>query len=400
MEAKGVLASHSTQLAELQATLGAAFKLQQEDRSKNTETSEDGFVYTGSIISGTRNELFQMIQNGNGFEEEENTVITDSMSVTTADEEKVQLLNRNTDLRRVNKELVKLNQEWDHVHRLMTIGMQQRLSVLQEEVSDSNKHAKTLSKKLDNEERKREYYEQSLIQEMKKNQQLQGYIRELENELHSMRERVRGPLEEPWRLGQSSEDSAIVYHHPRTDYEEETTRSANALGIGEKTREHSQSKRSKPEAAHPTASNKISPQEFKDLRDQVAALRCQTKLYEADYKTERKDRQRTQAENEKLKKKTEDLGLQMNLLQEQVKIYEDDFKRERSDKQILQRLLKSKAEPKSLCWSTGVTTPTRNLRRPEEASALTAWSAPYTNTQSAQSIVDSEMPISRSNPIL
>lgn len=44
----------------------------------------------------------------------------------------------------------------------------------------------------------------------------------------------------------------------------------------------------------------------------------QTKLFESDYKTERKDRQHTQAENEKLKKLSEDMYLQMNLLQEQV----------------------------------------------------------------------------------
>lgn len=37
--------------------------------------------------------------------EEQFTLITESMSITSSDEEKLQLLNKNTELRRLNKEV-------------------------------------------------------------------------------------------------------------------------------------------------------------------------------------------------------------------------------------------------------------------------------------------------------
>uniref|UniRef100_UPI00398F843E TNFAIP3-interacting protein 3 n=1 Tax=Pristiophorus japonicus TaxID=55135 RepID=UPI00398F843E len=340
MEAKAMPMPHSTHSQKLQPTFDKASKLYHKDESKDITTPE---VALGESISRAPNEPFQLIQTVNAFGDEENvTFITESMSVTTADEEKLLLLNRNTELRRMNKELMKLNQDWDQMFRATTTGLQQRVAVLQMEISDTNQHASTLSKKLDNEQRKREYYEQSLIQEMKRNQQLQEYVRQLENKLHSMRERVRSPLkDELWRQILSDEKTGNVYHQPQNDA---TLSSTKDVLVPEKTRDHSQCRLPKPEAVRHVTSNGDSQKECKELQDKVVALVCQTKLYESDYKTERKDRQRTQVENEKLRKKTEEMYLQMNLLREQLKVYEDDFKRERSDKQILQRLLKSKSE--------------------------------------------------------
>ncbi|XP_067853086.1 TNFAIP3-interacting protein 3 [Heptranchias perlo] len=346
MEAKASLMPHSTYSPELPPTLDKTSKLYHEDERKDIATTENAFRES---VSRTPNNPFQLIQNSNEFGDEENvTFITESMSVTTADEEKLLLLNRNTELRRMNKELMKLNQDWDQIYRATTTGLQQRLAVLQMEVSDTNQHASALSKKLDNEQRKREYYEQSLIQEMKRNQQLQEYVRQLESKLHSMRERIPPPLvkDEPWKPNLSDDKAGDAYHQSQTDYKNAMPSSPKHVQILDKTRDYSQCRLPKSEAELHVPGNGISQKECKELREQMVALVCQTKLYESDYKTERKDRQRTQAENEKLRKKTEDMIFQMNLLQEQLKIYEDDFKRERSDKQILQRLLKSKSENK------------------------------------------------------
>ncbi|MGH0187626.1 UNVERIFIED_CONTAM: hypothetical protein FKN15_026362 [Acipenser sinensis] len=74
-------------------------------------------------------------------------------------------------------------------------------------------------------------------------------------------------------------------------------------------------------------------------------LNKETRIYEADYKTEHKDRERMKNENSKLRRKEEELRQQMALQQEQLKVYEDDFRKERSDKQVLQRLLLKKAGP-------------------------------------------------------
>ncbi|XP_038631275.1 TNFAIP3-interacting protein 3 [Scyliorhinus canicula] len=344
MESQAVLLPHATHSLELLPAFDKASNIHQEGKSKGVTTAGVAF---GDSITRTSNEPFQLAQNMNEFGTEENvTFITESMSVTTADEEKLLLLNRNTELRRMNKELMKLNQDWDQVYRATTTGLQQRVAALQMEVSDSNQHANALSKKLDNEQRKREYYEQSLIQEMKRSQQLQEYVRQLESKLHSMRETVQPPLkDEPWRQIRHNEKTNGIYHQLQSGYKDTIPSSPKHMQSSEKPREHTLCWQ-KLEGARYVTNNGISQMECKELRDQMHALVCQTKLYESDYKTERKDRQRTQAENEKLKKKTDEMHLQMNLLQQQLKIYEDDFKRERSDKEILQRLLKSKSESK------------------------------------------------------
>ncbi|XP_069749349.1 TNFAIP3-interacting protein 3 isoform X2 [Narcine bancroftii] len=376
MDTEVELTPHCSPQLATSPTLGKTFLLQRQDASKSTAATEVAFgltilltvlviceikiiilrrvsgmeeltvIHRGSI-SRKQNEPFQT-QNGTELGDEETvTFITESMSVTTADEEKLLLLNRNTELRRINQKLMKLNQDWDQIYRITTSELQQRVAGLQMEVSETNQHACTLSKKLDNEQCKREYYEQSFMQEMKKNQQLQEYVRQLENKLHTLREQnYPSSKDEPWRPTLSDEKVVTVPQQPEKDKQEEAPMSVKHMQIMAKSREPDQCRPTKPETAQCAAPYGISQKDCKELLDQMAALMCQTKLFESDYKTERKDRQRTQAENVKLKKVTEDMYLQMNLLQEQLKIYEDDFKRERSDKQILQRLLKSKAENK------------------------------------------------------
>ncbi|XP_025942026.1 TNFAIP3-interacting protein 3-like [Apteryx rowi] len=219
------------------------------------------------------------------------TYISEGMTVTSADEEKLQLLNKNTELRRLNKELMKLNQEWDQIYHSTTLGLQQKVRVLQQEMLTLRQQTERLTMKLDHEQSKREYYEQTLIQELKKNQHLQEYVRQLEGGRHHGQD--RRPAGRRGRLAGAGPDKEVT-----------------------------------------------------DLKDQLEALKCQTEIYEADYRTEQRDRERIEAENEKLRKKEEEMRQQMLLLQEQLKIFEDDFRKERSDKQLLQRLLKSKSSPR------------------------------------------------------
>ncbi|XP_005992953.1 TNFAIP3-interacting protein 3 [Latimeria chalumnae] len=273
-------------------------------------------------------------------ESEENiTFISESMTVTSADEEKVLLLNKNTDLRRLNKELVKLNQEWDQIYHTTTMGLQQKVGSLQQEVLDLKQQGDRLSRKLEHEQNKREYYEQTLLQELKKNQHLQEYVRHLEAKLYSNGERevsqtVTVPKRsEMWKPGLIKEPAA-------------SSSTPNYVAVSKKNRDQTDFPDLNKHKLRIDLGTKGSEKEVKELKDQLEALKCQTKIYEADYKTEHKDRERIKAENEKLRKKTEDMRQQMLLLQEQLKIYEDDFRKERSDKQVLQRLLKSKSNPK------------------------------------------------------
>ncbi|XP_062440557.1 uncharacterized protein LOC134145235 isoform X2 [Rhea pennata] len=275
------------------------------------------------------------------------TYISEGMTVTSADEEKLQLLNKNTELRRLNKELVKLNQEWDRIYHSTARGLQQKVRALQQEMLSLRQLTERLAAKLDREQSKSEYYEQTLIQELKKNQQLQEHVRQLEGNRHRGQD-GRHALAVSWgspaprdppgrcepqrgpRLAADPPSLLLLLLHrlrpPQSPERAAAPRPPPQGGCGQRA----------PSSGQPD-------KEVTDLKEQLEALKCQTEIYEADYRTEHRDRERVEAENEKLRKKEEEMRLQMVLLQEQLKIFEDDFRKERSDKQLLQRLLKSKS---------------------------------------------------------
>ncbi|KAJ8014975.1 hypothetical protein DPEC_G00021350 [Dallia pectoralis] len=302
--------------------------------------------------------------------EDQSSLITDSMSVTSADQEKLLLLNRNTDLRKVNKELMKLNEDWDHVYRSTTVSLQQRVEALELENNMLKQLNNRLLLKVDHEQSKREYYEHTLMQELKKNQHLLEYVRVLETRLHhtdkgrdwnlgletSMGPVTHSPESRPVSdapSGQilspnnrrhtlsglplspacSGRSNGAAPHLPKTSLLSSHTPDRGYWSGG--TNSHDPF-RSLEEQANPH-------KEVDDLKVQLEALRCQTEIYESDYQTEHKDHKHTQQENKRLRKKKEEMGQQMVLLQEQLKVYEDDFRKERSDKQILQRLLLKKS---------------------------------------------------------
>ncbi|KAL4648848.1 TNFAIP3-interacting protein 3-like [Arapaima gigas] len=279
-------------------------------------------------------------------EEEQVTLITESMPVTSADEEKLLLLNRNTELRRINKELMRLNVEWDHIYRSTTAGLQQRISTLEQEGTTLKHLNSRLLLKVEHEQNKREYYEQTLLQELKKNQQLQEYVRLLENRLHNndthrdwtgvalnglevaQPPEVGSPPEaSQWRYQDSGHSSPQLPASPPAANRWSRNQANKGIPWREPTVESDTEK------------------EMRNLKEQLEALRCQTEIYEADYKTEHKDRERMLQENKKLRRKESEMRQQMALLQEQLKVYEDDFRKERSDKQVLQRLLMKKTAP-------------------------------------------------------
>ncbi|XP_007507815.1 TNFAIP3-interacting protein 1-like isoform X1 [Monodelphis domestica] len=206
--------------------------------------------------------------------------VTESLAMNSADEEKLLLMSKNSELRRLNKELMKLNQEWDHIYHTTTLQMQQKMSALQMEVVGLKQRGERLVMKLEQEQNKKEYYEQTLLQELKKNQNLQEYVRHLES-----------------KLRQSHDRQTLV----------------NFLeGYGN--------------------SPILLPRKNR-----------KTELYETGSMLEPKDLERMKTESENLRKKEEDMRHQMALLKEQLKAFEDDFRKERSDKQVFQRLLSSKS---------------------------------------------------------
>ncbi|KAI7801438.1 TNFAIP3-interacting protein 1 [Triplophysa rosa] len=281
--------------------------LTEESREPNatefSEPVEDTAQVEESLVSG----------------EEQFTLITESMSITSSDEEKLQLLNKNTELRRLNKELMKLNEEWDRIYHSMSVGLQQRVSALEEESSALKKRNSRLLLKVEHEQNTREYYEHTLMQELKKNQHLQEYIRLLETRMH--------------QTDLSGTSDLHLLH--RTTKPSVDVRSTSGLSAGVKSVRRLSGIGAESEMA--------AVREVQDLKEQLEALRCQTKIYEADYKTEQKDHERMLQENKRLRRREAEMRQQMALLHEQLKVYEDDFQKERSDKRILQRLLMNKS---------------------------------------------------------
>ncbi|KPP58300.1 traf2 and NCK-interacting protein kinase-like [Scleropages formosus] len=240
-------------------------------------------------------------------EEEQVTLITESMSVTSADEEKLLLLNRNTELRRINKELMRLNEEWDHIYRNTTTGLQQRVNSLEQEGATLKHLNSRLLLKMEHEQNKKEYYEQTLLQELKKNQHLQEYVRLLENRLHHT---------------DTHRDWTGVALAPRQGYQDSGHSSPLLPGSPPATSRWSRTQATKSSPWREPSVESDTEKEMRNLKEQLEALRCQ--------------------ENKKLRLKESEMRQQMALLQEQLKVYEDDFRRERSDKQLLQRLLLKK----------------------------------------------------------
>lgn len=261
--------------------------------------------------------------------EEQVTLITDSMTVTSTDQEKLLLLNKNTDLRRINKELMKLNEEWDQVYRSATFSLQQRVEALELENSAIRTLNNKLLHKVEYQQSVKDFYEQALMLEVKKNQELHNYIRRVESAVPPSE--YSGTAQGDFMMPSSSTSvnppggpvlSALSSHSldpAAPDPQAELGGCASAQGDPQ--------------------------QEVQDLKEQLQALLCQTKIYEAEFHTEHNSHKHTLQENHRLRQKREEMRQQVTLLQEQLKVYEDDFRRERSDKQMLQRLLKKKQSP-------------------------------------------------------
>ncbi|XP_051514214.1 uncharacterized protein LOC127417959 isoform X2 [Myxocyprinus asiaticus] len=212
--------------------------------------------------------------------EEQVTLITESMSITSADEEKLQLLNKNTELCRLNKELMKLNEEWDHIYHSTSVGLQQRVEALEEERSVLKQLNSRLLLKVDHEQNKREYYEHTLMQELKKNQHLQEYIRLLERRLHQT------DLNH-WTIGTQMLDINITSEAhllQRKTKPSVEVRSSPEFPV-------SQGAKSSRKLAGMGTEHQTNPErEVQDLKEQLEALRCQLKVYEDDFQ-ERSDKQ-------------------------------------------------------------------------------------------------------------
>ncbi|EDO30495.1 predicted protein [Nematostella vectensis] len=76
-----------------------------------------------------------------------------------------------------------------------------------------------------------------------------------------------------------------------------------------------------------------------DIINEIEVLKQQLRVYADDFTSERQDRERVQAEKEKISEQLKAVKEQVLALEEQLRIYEEDFRRERQEKERLQRQL-------------------------------------------------------------
>ncbi|CAL8355587.1 unnamed protein product [Merluccius merluccius] len=257
---------------------------------------------------------------------------TESMSVTSSDQEKLLLLNKNTELRRVNQELMKLNEEWDRVYRNATVGLQQRVESLVQENNAAKQLNNRLLRKVEHQQSARDYYEQILLQELQKNQDLQDYISQLEGRRDQKRADTAFTADKQLVSLFSLFCLSLCGFPPPIS-------SSVSSAFPSSSSASCSSAFVRPEAGPPRSWT------VQDLKEQLEALRCQTQIYESEFQTEHADHKNTLQENRRLRRKREEMRQQVALLQEQLKVYEDDFRKERSDKQVLQRLLVKRNSP-------------------------------------------------------
>ncbi|XP_027732688.1 uncharacterized protein LOC114053743 [Vombatus ursinus] len=241
--------------------------------------------------------------------EEGITYASENMAMS-ADEEKLLLLHKTTELCKLNKKLMKLNQEWDHIYRIATLQMQQKMSTLQMEVVGFKQQTERLIIKLDHE------------QELEKNLQLREYVRYLES-----------------RLQQNNEQQTMVNFCEGYGTSPILLTRRNLRDSGQCRHGLGSAKGLKTMCCKHPLDISHSEKEMTDLIYQREALKCQTEMYEANSLTEHKVQEQMKAENENLRQKEEEMKQQMALLQEQLKMFEDDFRKDRTDKHIFQRLL-------------------------------------------------------------
>ncbi|KAM8907757.1 uncharacterized protein AB9W97_004445 isoform 2-T2 [Spinachia spinachia] len=253
--------------------------------------------------------------------EEQVTLITESMTVNSTDQEKLLLLNKNTELRRVNKELMKLNADWDHVYRNATLGLKHRLEELELENAAVKQLNSRLLLRVEHQQRAKEYYEQELMHELKKNQELYEYIRLMESRGHhpdrdrilakqaSFGSVIRGPVTGPTTNPAEGPDLSPG-HVSGYDPSPSLIPASCSLETGWQRKSQSRSS--------PLEALGDSQREVQDLKQQLEALRCQTQIYEAEYQTEHSERKHALQENRRLRKKRDETRQQVALLQEQV----------------------------------------------------------------------------------
>lgn len=331
----------------LSSTTAAAAAAEQEH--KDSSLKEDGSLSQSQQEQKPSEELWTDNLSPAGDRllsgEEQVTLITESMSVTSTDQEKLLLLNKNTELRRVNKELMKLNEDWDEVYHSATQGLQHRLEGLELENGAIRQLNTRLLLKVEHQQSAKEYYERSLMEELKKNQELQEYVRRLESRLHQPERDCTPAKQGGLSAVMRGPASSAVSNLPKGPPLSPTHISGHSPSSSFPPPPSGPEPRVQAKSRSGDSALRGSQQEVLDLKEQLKALRCQTEIYEAEYQTEHNDHKHTQHENRRLRRKREEMRQQVALLQEQLKIYEDDFRRERSDKQMLQRLLLKKTPP-------------------------------------------------------
>ncbi|XP_020624439.1 TNFAIP3-interacting protein 1-like isoform X1 [Orbicella faveolata] len=218
---------------------------------------------------------------------------------------------------KLKEEILDVNHKWDEQYKLLSSASNKEIADLKNQIE--------MLKSVDN---------QRNPEIMEKIKALDDHCKQLESELQQKQLEIN-------RMQLSMRNqSALKYQQPPAPQNTSMEQPLSHLSLlGAAAPRPSTPTQSLPSWPGTTAYGQQIPAE---LIDQIEVLKQQLRVYADDFATEREDRERNQAEKEKLREELDAVKEQLQTLEQQLQIYEEDFKREKREKESLQQQLRAK----------------------------------------------------------
>lgn len=219
---------------------------------------------------------------------------------------------------KLKEEILDVNHKWDAQYKMLS-------SASSKEIADLQNQLKMLNVKFSDSSRNPEIMEKKALEDRCK--ELESELQHKQLEINHMQLLMR-------------DQSALKYQQPPAPQHTSMEQPLSHLSLlGASAPRPGTPTRSLPSWPGTTAYGQQIPAE---LVDQIEVLKQQLRVYADDFATEREDRERNQAEKEKLREELDVVKEQLQTLEQQVQIYEEDFKREKREKESLQQQLRAK----------------------------------------------------------
>ncbi|XP_070544858.1 TNFAIP3-interacting protein 1-like isoform X2 [Ptychodera flava] len=253
---------------------------------------------------------------------EDEILVTAAAKSTEAEMEKLKM--RISQLEGQNKEILKVNQQWDAHYKGMKASMEDHIRKLEQQLQDKNSENFRLrsghSASFD-EQRQKDV--DRMLLDARKRVEVEESARESAMEELQFEKQRSGTLNN--RVG-VLERQVTQLLQLKTGMESEIKRLNKALA-------------EMPPQPRTRQPNQPPINTTDEMRSHIEALQAQVSVYKEDFENERRDRERLASIIDELKNDKDAMKAERDTYEQQAKWYEEDFRREQEDKERLQRML-------------------------------------------------------------